>query len=553
MSARIKVLILEDNPSDADLLVEDLILAGFDPMWTRVEEETAFRSGLLANPDVVIADYRLPQFDAMAALAAASELAPDIPVIVVSGVMNEEICVQCLQRGAVDYLLKDRLTRLGPAVRDALSRRELRAGRQRAEQAARDAATILQDLVDGSPTPICLTDEHGRFVLVNSEFERIVGLGRSELVGRPPDYDMMGVLAESLAERNIRCLLRRTVIEAEEEMILDGRRNTYLSVRYPLSLTGGKEGVATIYTNISSQKQTEYELRVAQSAQREQAEQLAGANAELKELDQLRTQFLATVSHELRTPLTSIISYSEILASEPGLPPAMREMVAIVERNGRRLLALIEDLLIFAQIDSGKLVLESVATNIAEIVGHCCATVLPAARTASLTIECDIQADLPAVKADPGKLERVLLNLLSNSIKFSLTGGRVTVTGNQADSAAPVVIAVRDTGIGIPLAEQKHLGTRFFRSSISERHAIGGTGLGLAICKAIVEGHGGRLTVASAVGVGTTVSVVLPVAGAPARSVGLPQLPPAKPQDERRRDDEQDGPADQVPPRLTAG
>lgn len=516
MEAELNVLILEDNPDDAELLVEHLIGAGFRPLWTRVDDEAGFRAGLLDEPDIVIADYRLPQFDAIAALSLANSLAPTIPVIVVSGQMSEETCVQCIQLGAVDYLLKDRLTRLGPAVRHALSRRELEAGRQQAEQAARDAATILQDLVDGSPTPICLTDEQGRYVLVNSEFERVVDTGRAQLIGRTPVQTVIGDLAGSLAERDADCLRLETVIGAEEEVVHAGRRGTYLSVRYPLTLAGGTRGVAAIYTDISSQKETERALLEAQSVLQRQAQQMSAANARLLEVDNLRTQFIATVSHELRTPLTSILSYAEILATDEALAPEPQMMVEIINRNGWQLLWLVEDLLMSAQIDSGSLKLESAVTNLAEVVDHCCAILRPAALAAGLTVECDIQATLSAVAVGPRNLERVLLNLLSNAIKFSPNGGRVTVTGRQVAPAGAVSVSVRDEGIGVPVDEQRHLGTRFFRSSTSQQRAIGGTGLGLAICKAIVEGYGGHITVDSVLGAGTTVTATLPATCGPA-------------------------------------
>jgi PAS domain S-box-containing protein len=382
----------------------------------------------------------------------------------------------------------------------------------------------MQDLVDGSPTPICLTDEDGRFVLVNSEFERLVGAGRALLIDRTPAWDLIGELAVSLGQRDRDCLRSGLVVDAEEEVVRDGQSATYLSVRYPLALPGGLRGVAAIYTNISGQKRTEHALREAQAILHRQAEQLSTANTELKEVDELRTQFIATVSHELRTPLTSILSYAEILATEEALAPVTQRMIAVISRNGRQLLGLIEDLLMFAQIDAGRLEFEPTVTNVADIVDHCCVEILPAIRTAGLTIESDIQPGLSPVTVESRRLERVLLNLLSNAIKFSSDGGRVTVTCRQDAPSTSVSIAVRDLGIGIPGDEQRHVGNRFFRSSISRQRAIGGTGLGLAICKEIVAGYGGHVTVDSAVGAGTTVTVTLPTAcgqDSPDRSVLL--------------------------------
>jgi len=509
--APLRVLILEDNPLDAELLATELEIAGFTPECVMTDGAEGFRAGLLAAPDIVLADYQLPQFDAIAALAMAVETAPDIPVIVVSGAMSEETCVQCLRLGAVDYLLKDRLTRLGPAVRHALARRQMESARREAEQAAQDAAVTMQRLVDASPALIYLTDEQGRFLLVNSAFEGACGRGRDQLIHQPaatlPGIDF----ASRFAERDAECLATQTVSEAEEVFTIRGQARTYVSVRYPLPLAGGAMAVAAIHTDISRQKSVEDELRVAEAELRRQAEVLGAANAELQKLDALRGQFIATVSHELRTPLTSILGYTDLLISDGELPAQARQMVAIIDRNGQRLLRLIEELLYFSRIENDATRPDLAPIDVAELVEHCRTVICPAVATAGLAMACELADGLAPVLADRQQLERVLLNLLSNAVKFSPNGGTVTITARPAGTGR-VTIAVSDTGIGIPSDEQDRLFTSFTRSSISEQLAIGGTGLGLAICKSIVDAHGGCITLDSAVGSGTTVTVVLPAA-----------------------------------------
>ena len=512
MGIPLNVLILEDNPTDAELLVIELSMAGFDPDWTRVDAESDFRAGLLDAPDVVLADYHLPQFDAISALAAAVKLAPEIPVIVVSGMMSEETCVQCLRLGAVDYLLKDRLTRLGPAVRHALDFRESEAARRAAEQVAQAATAVLQDLVDGSPALNYLTDEEGRFVLVNRAFEAALGVGRDRLVGTAAADELPTVPAvRDMTERDRRCLISRAVEEAEE--ILPGEKGprTFVSIRYPMSLADGTPAVGAVYTDISRQKEIETALRDAKADLREQAAVLADANAELQKLDALRSQFIATVSHELRTPLTSILGFTQVLAGED-LPSSSADMVRIIDRNGRRLLDLIEQLLSFASIEGGALRLRIGDVDVADLVRSCCIAVQPSVPS-GLTVKVEMPDELPMLRADRQQMDRVLLNLLSNAVKFSPDGGTVAITVEMADDGDSISITVRDTGIGIPVDEVKLIFTRFFRSSTTERRAIGGTGLGLAICKAIVDNHGGRIGVQSEPGAGTTVTVTFPIAG----------------------------------------
>jgi signal transduction histidine kinase len=248
--------------------------------------------------------------------------------------------------------------------------------------------------------------------------------------------------------------------------------------------------------------------RAEQELQRTVA-QLARTNSELQELDRLKSDFIATVSHELRTPLTSIRGYTEILADDGNLGPPQRNIVNIIDRNGQRLLTLIEDLLTFSSIESGTLTLASAPVALQRLVDGACEAVRPSVESAGLTLAVAVPADLPTVDGDIDQLERVLLNLLSNAVKFSHPGGTVRVAAEKR--ADEVVISVSDEGVGIPEHEQPALFTRFYRTSDAQLRAIGGSGLGLAICKAIVEAHGGWIALESSVGSGTVIRFALPI------------------------------------------
>jgi PAS domain S-box-containing protein len=513
MITPLDVLILEDNPDDAELLARELTTAGFAATWSRVDNPADFLAALRRCPDIVLADYSLPQFDALAALDLANEHAPDIPVIVISGVMSEETCVQSLRRGAVDYLLKDRLTRLGPAVKHALALRTADAARRQAEQQATDSAAILQDVVDAAPAMIYLTDHEGCFLLVNSEFERLAGVDREVIRGRDARALPPTGLSDAILVRDQRCLRRAAIIESEEVTGFGDEERTYLSTRYPLRRPDGSvHAVAAIYTDITRQKGIETELRSTRARLQDQATELARSNADLHHLNELKNQFIATVSHELRTPLTSIRGYTEVLVDirPDRLSLAERRMIDIIDRNGKRLLDLVEDLLSFAHIESGALLRTRSPVDLHDLAETCCAAIEPSLTVVGLKLVSDVPSSLPAVSADPAQLERIVLNLLSNAVKFSPDGGTITLRIRRRDDT--IALAVSDSGIGIPLAEQPRLFTRFFRSSSAQQLAIRGTGLGLAITKALVDAHNGSITVDSAPGAGTTVTVVLPLA-----------------------------------------
>lgn len=231
----------------------------------------------------------------------------------------------------------------------------------------------------------------------------------------------------------------------------------------------------------------------------------------MRRLDEAKNDFVSTVSHELRTPVTSIVGYTEILEDGDVVAPSPQQLPLLesIQRNGQRLIALCDDLLTLSGLDSGALRFERGAIDLSEVIRSTEDAVRPLLRNRDLDVSY-VGGDEPVlVLGDRGQLERVLVNLVGNAIKFTEDGGRVEcrigVAGNEAQ------LMVLDTGIGIPVEEQADLFQRFFRSSTAQERAIQGTGLGLSIVSAIVAAHGGRIDVRSAHLEGTTFTVRLPL------------------------------------------
>jgi two-component system phosphate regulon sensor histidine kinase PhoR len=233
--------------------------------------------------------------------------------------------------------------------------------------------------------------------------------------------------------------------------------------------------------------------------------------SELRELDRAKTDFLSTVSHEMRTPLTSISGYAELLAEGEGGPISdeQQRMLAVVERNAERLKSLIEDLLTLSRIESDAFKAEPVTVDMAEVIRAAAAAVAPAAARKKLRLGTDAPAEAVTVQADAGQIERALLNLLNNAVKFTPEGGSVSVALHRR--GADVEITVSDTGIGIPPEDRPMIFSRFYRASNAVDQAIPGTGLGLAIVRTILEQHQGQLEMESALGQGTRFTIRLPV------------------------------------------
>jgi PAS domain S-box-containing protein len=271
--------------------------------------------------------------------------------------------------------------------------------------------------------------------------------------------------------------------------------------------SGNVTGVLEVNRDITSRKRSERKVQVLMAQQMETVRRL-------QLLDEAKTQFVSTASHELRTPLTSIMGFTELLVAGDGGPLSedQRGMVAAIDRNGKRLLGLVEDLLSLARIESGRNELHLAPTNVgglAEAVVEG-SRMAAAARGVRLTVE--ISRDIPLVAADRSQIDRALTNLVSNAVKFTPADGQVRVSAASRRDAEGtwLEIQVTDTGIGIPKEEQEHLFEQFFRSTTAQRQAIPGTGLGLSIVKGIVEQHRGRISIESEPGSGTCVTVTLP-------------------------------------------
>jgi PAS domain S-box-containing protein len=243
------------------------------------------------------------------------------------------------------------------------------------------------------------------------------------------------------------------------------------------------------------------------TARREAELELECQNHQLRQLDRLKDEFVALVSHELRTPLTSIRGYLELISEDTNLTVEQTRFLETIDRNAQRLQRVVGDLLFVAQVEAGKLSLEVSAVDLNAIAEEAVHAAQPSAAAKAIALTIDI-GDLPTIQGDRARLAQVLDNFVSNAIKFTPSGGAVSVTTRLLPGEVEVVIC--DTGMGIPTDELPLLFERFFRAERATSGAIPGTGLGLAIAKAIVTGHGGRIRVESEDGAGTTFRVILP-------------------------------------------
>ena len=367
----------------------------------------------------------------------------------------------------------------------------------------------LQGILASMSEGVLVVDGEGRGILANPAFERLFAVAPGQAVGRRPrEVTRRPELAEVVAEALAGGEARREDVEVEAGGGPAGARRT-LSLAGAALAGAGPAGEPA-------------------SGRRAGAVVVARDTTELARLARVRSDFVANVSHELKTPLAAIRGFAETLRDGAlDEPETARRFVDRTLDQCRRLQMLLDDLLVLSRLESPDAPREHRPVDLARLVERAVETVAPGARERQVAIEVEAAPGLPPVAGDADGLERLLLNLLDNAVKYNRPGGRVTVRleggdadggaahgGAAADGPGEVTLVVADTGIGIPAAARERIFERFYRVDSGRARDEGGTGLGLAIVKHVAQSHGGRVEVTGRPGGGSTFRVHLPAAAA---------------------------------------
>ena len=253
---------------------------------------------------------------------------------------------------------------------------------------------------------------------------------------------------------------------------------------------------------------TTYALVSGRIDLRKARDELSVARDAAVNADRTKTQFFANMSHELRTPLNAILGFSEMLAIDV-FASRREEYAKLIHNAGTHLLSLVDDLLDLSRIEAGRLELNFTPLNLTALIDDCADTIAVGARSRGLRLVRDVEPGLPWVNADQRSLKQILLNLLTNAIKFSIPGGAVEAFARLAPSGE-LEFGVKDEGIGIAENEQSRVFERFGQTRSSAPGAEKGTGLGLPIVKGLAEAHGGSVTMESRLDHGTCITITLP-------------------------------------------
>jgi signal transduction histidine kinase len=481
---------------------------------------------------------------------------PDVPVIVVTGQVTIASAIEALRDGAYDYITKPcDLDELGQLMGRALASRRLTETNQnlmreltaanetlsRHESELRErihVATwrmrtlfemtkeIAQDLsIDYRSRVIC------------AKAVQITGARRAALLLREPDGPLLKLRAVSDPAETLPALARDDAdgllgMAAREQMpIRRGGRAFYGELGMPFLVEDQPEGLLLV--PLLSSGETVGALAITGkdggfTQDDEDFVALFGSSAAIailnaqvfehaRELERLKSDFVAVVSHELKTPLAVVIGNLELLADERywSLAPQQAQFLRSATTNSHRLLLLINDILDFSKLENANLPMTKSSNDLGEVIRSAAENLRRLFEERELNVKLAVPADLPLAEMDEQRVEQVLTNLLSNAIKFSPPGAPVEVQAHV--DGEMVHVSVRDHGEGIREEDLPRLFRKFSQLDSKSTRKAGGTGLGLAICKGIVEAHGGRIWAESEFGQGSTFWFTLPLAGTAAR------------------------------------
>ncbi len=530
------LLILEDNPDDAELAVKELERKGFDVKWTRVDTEKAFREALAEKPDLILSDYHVPSFDAVAALQIYRQLKLEIPLIIFSGTIGEEMAVECMKSGATDYVLKDNLSRLCPVVKRALEEMKTYRKNRQAEESLRESESRYKRLYsmtrlmcDNLPELMWTKDLENRFIFANKACcEKLLNakdidepVGKTDMYfadrekkSHPenPEYHTFG---ETCTGSDLVVLETKKPLRFEEFGNLK-KRLVHIDVyKAPfLDEKGNLIGTVGCARDITREKEIEKEIEKEQRKAEEEKEKLEAQLRQSQKMEAIGT-LAGGIAHDFNNLLTVIIGNAQLSLMNAIEDKSLRNGIEEIKKAGEKAASLTRQLLAFSR----KQIIKPEVLDINIVVNET-KKMLKRVIGEDIEFQTVLEPRLWKVYADFGQIDQIIINMVINARDAMPQGGKLTIDTTNADlnknyfhehdieeEPGPyVILAVSDTGSGM----DKETRERIFEPFFTTKEVGKGTGLGLSTIYGIVKQNNGFVWVYSEPGQGSTFKIYLP-------------------------------------------
>ncbi|HIJ80307.1 MAG TPA: response regulator [Desulfuromonadales bacterium] len=511
-----KVLIVDDDVFVLEMLTSILEAGGYSTVTAENGREALDKCIADSDINLIVSDVNMPEMDGIQLIKEVRRHGLEVPIIMVTGVSSISVAVDALSSGAIDYVLKDEGIEetIIITVKRALAKHQLKLHNMQlvADLAAKtteqeDTLSYLTAIINNMPDGLLVTNAHTRITLANPALGKMFGVRETELVGKHCN----DVFSDDLAPLVDMVCSSSEVPVTSQVQLQDGRTGSAVAapIRKKQTSRGLHDeciGNLVIVRDVTSEK----------------------------EIERMKEDFLSTVSHELRTPLTSVLGFTKVIRKKldevvfPQLASGdsrtdrtvqqISDNIGVIISEGERLTTLINDVLDLSKMEAGKIEWRPEHADIPEILEQAIAATTSLYEAKGIAIIKDIADDLVSISCDRDRIIQVVINLLSNALKFTDSGSVTVMARRKPDDECPaengqgyIKVAITDTGIGISDEDCKNVFEKFKQVGDTLTARPKGTGLGLPICKHIVENHGGKIWVESRVGTGSTFAFILPI------------------------------------------
>ena len=490
----VHILHLEDDPADARLMHEQLRRAGLEATINLVTTREAFEAALADGSfDLVLSDYHVPRFSGRDALELVRSRDAHLPFILVTGALGDERAVDILQGGATDFVLKDRLARLAPAIRRALSERAVQKEHEDIQGRLAAAQRLSKLAAEAARMGTWQLDVASGRLECSEEFLALIGLQRAEWPGSASAFEAL-VHSEDVERR-------RQVYD--QALVHGGFMELEFRIRKPDGEIRWMHSRGDCWRGTDGAPATFFGVMMDITARK-------GMEEALRNADRRKDEFLAMLAHELRNPLAPIHNGLSLLRRSDPQPPEVQRIHAMLDRQVKHIIRLVDDLLDVSRITLGKIALKRAPVELATIVQSAVEMSRPFIEAAGHRLEVEMPSQPVILDVDFVRITQALSNLLNNAAKYTEQGGRIWV-GAQPNHDQ-VEISIRDNGVGIANEMLDRVFDLFVQGQDYEGLALPGLGVGLTMVRLLVNMHGGEVQARSdGAGKGSEFLVRLPL------------------------------------------
>jgi len=534
MQTPLRVLIVEDSEDDCLLLNNELTRGGYAITYRRVETAEGMTAALAEeNWDIVVSDHRMPQFSSLAALKLCKERAHNMPFIVVSGSIGEELAVSAMKAGAHDYIMKDNLARLVPAVerelREAESRRQRSHAEEELEQWRRRTDSILEAAGEG----ICGLDADGVINFINPRGAKLLGWEAGKLIGKPLHETVHHSRDDHTPFLKEDCSLCATLRDGlahwMDDEVFWRKDGLAIPIEYtcmPIHEDGKIVGAVLTFQDITERKDAESALREANRRLEHSLAELRRTQEKIVEQERLQAlgRMAGGVAHDFNNALSKILGFTELLLTSSEKlhdTETVREhlrMISTVSRDAARVVRRLHefyrprrDTELFKAINLNDIVEQTISLTETKWQHEA------QARGVSIQVRTELEPKV-SVCADEAELREVLTNLIFNAVDAMPQGGAITIRTSTV--MAQAILEITDNGTGMTDEVRRRCFEPFFTTK-----GTGGTGLGLASAYGIIQRHRGEIHIETEVGKGSTFAIRLPVFVVEHKQPAVPEPP----------------------------